>query len=49
MGCDLGGNDALFEAKAKDNLEILKKQVGSSVTLEYVPQSADVNTVLSVK
>lgn len=45
----LEGNDALFEGKAKDNLEILKKQVGSSVTLEYVPQSADVNAIISVK
>lgn len=45
----LEDNDALFEAKAKEHLELLKKQVGSSVTLEYVPQSADVNTVISVK
>ena len=45
----LEGSDALFEAKAKDNLEILKKQVGNNATLEYVAQSVDVNTVLSVK
>lgn len=43
------GSDTLFEAKAKEHLELLKKQVGSSVTLEYVPQKADVNSILTVK
>ncbi len=43
------GSDILFEAKAKEHLELLKKQVGSSVTLEYVPQEADVNSILTAK
>lgn len=43
------GSDILFEAKAKEHLELLKKQVGSSVTLEYVPREVDVNSILTVK
>ena len=45
----LEGSDALFEGKAKEHLEIMKKQVGSNATVEYVPQSEGVNTILSVK
>lgn len=45
----LEGNDALFEAKVKDHLEILKKQIGSSVTLEYLSGSAGVNTIISLE
>lgn len=45
----LEGSDDLFEGKAKEHLEIMKKQVGSSATVEYVPQSEGVNTILSVK
>ena len=45
----LEGNDDLFEGKAKEYLEIMKKQVGSNATVEYVPQSEGVNTILSVK
>lgn len=43
------GSDALFEAKAKDHLELMKKQTGDNVTLEYVPQKEGVNSILSVK
>lgn len=43
------GSDALFEAKAKDHLELLKKQTGSIVTLEYIPQTEGVNTIIAVK
>ena len=45
----LEGSDALFEGKAKEHLEIMKKQVGSQATVEYVPQSEGVNTIVSVK
>jgi len=45
----LEGSDDLFEGKAKEHLEIMKKQVGSSATVEYVPQSEGINTILSVK
>lgn len=45
----LEGSEDLFEGKAKDHLEIMKKQVGSSATVEYVPQSDGVNTIVSVK
>lgn len=43
------GSDALFEAKAKDHLELLRKQTGNTVTLEYIPQTEDVNSVIAVK
>ncbi len=43
------GSDDLFEGKAKEHLELLKKQTGSTATVEYVPQSKGVNTILSVK
>lgn len=45
----LEGSDDLFEGKAKEHLEIMKKQVGSTATVEYVPQNEGVNTILSVK
>ena len=45
----LEGSDTLFEGKAKEHLEIMKKQVGSTATVEYVPQNEGVNTILSVK
>ena len=45
----LEGSDALFEGKAKEHLEIMKKQVGSNATVEYVPQSEGVNSIISVK
>ncbi len=45
----LEGSDTLFEGKAKEHLEIMKKQVGSRATVEYVPQNEGVNTILSVK
>ena len=45
----LEGSDDLFEGKAKEHLEIMKKQVGSSATVEYVPQSEGVNSIISVK
>ena len=45
----LEGSDTLFEGKAKEHLEIMKKQVGSMATVEYVPQNEGVNTILSVK
>ena len=45
----LEGSDDLFEGKAKEHLEIMKKQVGSNATVEYVPQSEGVNAILSVK
>ncbi|MBQ2879915.1 MAG: CvpA family protein [Anaerotignum sp.] len=45
----LEGSDDLFEGKAKEHLEIMKKQVGSNATVEYVPQREGVNTILSVK
>lgn len=45
----LEGSDDLFEGKAKEHLEIMKKQVGSRATVEYVPQNEGVNTILSVK
>ena len=45
----LEGSEDLFEGKAKDHLEIMKKQVGGSATVEYVPQSDGVNTIVSVK
>ena len=45
----LEGSDDLFEGKAKEHLEIKKKQVGSTATVEYVPQNEGVNTILSVK
>lgn len=43
------GSDALFAVKAQENLEILKKQAGDVVTLEYVPETEDVFTVVVVK
>lgn len=43
------GSEDLFEAKAKEHLELMKKQTGSSVTLEYVAQKEGLNTILSVK
>ncbi|WP_458407904.1 CvpA family protein [Anaerotignum sp.] len=45
----LEGSDDLFEGKAKEHLEIMKKQVGSNATVEYVSQREGVNTILSVK
>ena len=45
----LEGSEDLFEGKAKEHLEIMKKQVGSTATVEYVPQKEGVNTILSVK
>ncbi len=45
----LEGSDDLFEGKAKDHLELMKKQTGSTATVEYVPQREGVNTILSVK
>ncbi len=43
------GSDALFEAKASEHLELLKKQTGDTVTLEYVAKMSEVNQILSVK
>ncbi len=43
------GSDDLFEGKAKDHLELMKKQTGGTATVEYVPQQEGVNTILSVK
>ena len=45
----LEGSEDLFEGKAKEHLEIMKKQVGSKATVEYVPQSEGVNAIVSVK
>ena len=45
----LEGSDDLFEGKAKEHLEIMKKQVGSNAIVEYVPQTEGVNTIISVK
>ena len=45
----LEGSDALFEAKAGEHLQLLKKQTGDSVTLDYVPKTEEVNTIVSVK
>lgn len=43
------GNDTLFEVEVKDNLEILKKQVGDTVKVEYVPDEIKgVYVVLSI-
>lgn len=43
------GSDALFEGKAKEHLELMKKQVGSSVTVEYVSGKNGVQEIVSVK
>ena len=43
------GREELFEGKAKEHLTLLKKQVGSTVTVEYVPGQQNVNTILSVE
>ncbi|MDO4531143.1 MAG: CvpA family protein, partial [Bacillota bacterium] len=45
----LEGSEDLFEGKAKEHLELLKKQVGSTVAVEYVPQQNGVNAILSVE
>jgi hypothetical protein len=45
----LEGSDDLFEGKAKEHLELMKKQVGSTVTVEYVPQQNGVNAILFVE
>lgn len=43
-----GSND-LFEAKPKEHTELLRKQEGSWISVEYVPGFNGVHTVLSVK
>lgn len=43
------GSDALFEGKAKEHLELMKKQVGSSVTVECVSGKNGVQEIVSVK
>lgn len=43
------GNDALFQVEAKNHLEILKKQVGSPISLEYVEELSGVNTVVTLQ
>lgn len=43
------GEDTLFEADVKENLEILKKQVGDTIQVEYVPDEIKgVHVVLSI-
>ena len=45
----LEGSNDLFEAKPKEHTELLRKQEGSLIRVEYVPGFNGVNTVLSVK
>ena len=44
----LEGREEWFEVEARDHLEILKKQVGSSVELHYMDTSDGVLTVTDV-
>ena len=45
----IDGNDGLFEVDVKKNLGILKKQVGDTISLEYVEEANGVNTVIGLK
>lgn len=45
----LAGSDELFEVDVKNNLSILRKQVGDTVSLEYVTESTGVNAVIGLK
>ena len=41
--------EELFAVKASDHLEVLKKQVGSTVKLEYVTETDGTCTVTSLQ
>ena len=45
----LEGREELFAVKASDHLEVLKKQVGSTVKLEYVTETDGTCTVTSLQ
>ncbi|MEI3523121.1 MAG: hypothetical protein V8Q36_02820 [Anaerotignum sp.] len=45
----LEGREELFAVKAADHLEVLKKQVGSTVKLEYVTETDGTCTVTSLQ
>ena len=45
----LDSSEDLFEIQVKDQLGILKKQVGDTISLEYVQEANGVNTVIELK
>ncbi len=45
----LDGSELLFEIEVKNQLGILKKQVGDTISLEYVAEPNGVNTVINLK
>lgn len=45
----LEGQDALFEAKASEQLALLKKQTGDTVSLEYLDKGNGLCEILSIK
>ncbi len=45
----MDGNDTLFEVEVKNYLSILKKQVGDTISLEYVEEANGVNAVIGLK
>ncbi|MFV0315114.1 MAG: CvpA family protein [Anaerotignum sp.] len=42
------GSDELFEVDVKEHLNILKKQLGDTISLEYVTEANGVNTVVKL-
>jgi len=45
----LDGSELLFEIEVKNQLGILKKQVGDTISLEYVAEPNGVNAVIELK
>lgn len=45
----LDGSDELFEVEVKNHLGILKKQIGETVSLEYVTEADGVNAVIGLQ
>ncbi len=45
----LDGSDELFEVEVKNYLGIMKKQVGDTISLEYVAETSGVNAVIGLE